>query len=63
MANEKEEKTISVAKNPKPKAGIVDLYKKVEVTTTAKAPFHKAGEKISVSPVLAAKMKANGWAE
>lgn len=46
-----------------PKVGAVDLTKRVKVTPTATAPFHKEGEEIEVSPVLAEKMKKNGWAK
>ncbi len=50
-------------KNPIPATGIVDLTKTVEVTTTDKAPYHEANEKIQVAPAVAEKMKANGWAK
>jgi hypothetical protein len=46
-----------------PKAGPVDLTKKVKVTTTDTAPYHKASVEIEVSPALAEKMKKNGWAK
>lgn len=46
-----------------PKEGPVDLTKRVEVTTTDKAPYHKANEKVMVTPTVAEKMKKNGWAK
>lgn len=46
-----------------PKEGPVDLTKQVEITATDKAPFHKEGQKELVSPVIAEKMKLNGWAK
>jgi hypothetical protein len=46
-----------------PKEGAVDLTKRVEVTTTDKAPYHKANQKIMVTPVVAEKMKKNNWAK
>lgn len=66
MANEKEkdqDKTVGLAKNPKPKPGIIDLYKKVKLVATAKAPHHKEGAKIECSKTVADKMLANGWAK
>lgn len=46
-----------------PKEGPVDLTKRVEVTTTDKAPYHKANQKVMVTPIVAEKMKKNGWAK
>lgn len=46
-----------------PKEGPFDLTKKVEVTPTDKAPFHKAGDPVMVAPLVAEKMKLNGWAK
>lgn len=50
-------------KNPMPAQGAVDLTQTVEVTTTKDAPYHGENEKIKVAPLVAEKMKANGWAK
>jgi len=44
-----------------PKEGPVDLTKRVKVTTTDSAPYHKGGTEIEVAPLVAEKMKKNGW--
>jgi len=46
-----------------PKEGPIDLTKRVKVTTTDTAPYHKAGIQVEVSPLVAEKMKKNGWAK
>lgn len=46
-----------------PKEEVIDISKRVKVTTTAKAPYHKADQEIEVAPAVADKMKANGWAK
>lgn len=48
---------------PKIKEGPFDITKKVKVTATDKAPFHKEGQSIEVAPLVAEKMKLNGWAK
>jgi len=64
MADNKIDKEVAKEiKNPMPAPGIVDLTKTVEVTTTKDAPYHEDGEKIHVAPLVAEKMKANGWAK
>lgn len=46
-----------------PEEGAFDILKRISVTTTGTAPYHKAGQKLEVSQAVADKMKANGWAE
>ncbi len=43
-----------------PKEGPIDLNKKIKVKVQG-SPYHKEGEEIECSPVLAEKMEANGW--
>lgn len=45
-----------------PKAGTVDLTSRVKMVST-KHPFRNEGEQFEVSPVVAEKFKANGWAK
>jgi hypothetical protein len=63
MAKQEEKQITEPVVNPTPKEGPVDLTKRVEVTTTDKAPFHKKDTKLRVAPAVADKMKANGWAK
>lgn len=63
MAEEKEKGTGNKVEQVKPKEGVIDITKRVKVTTTSKAPYHKVDQELEVSPVLAEKMKANGWAK
>jgi len=44
-----------------PKAGKVDLTKRVKVEFNGSAPYHKDGEVSKMSPQVAAKVEANGW--
>lgn len=56
--------TVGTVKNVIPKEGIVDLRKRVDLTTTELHPTRrKAGIKISVAPAVAEKFKLNGWAK
>lgn len=45
------------------KERIVDITTRIELVTTKDAPYHKEGEKISVSPVVAEIMLKNKWAK
>ena len=50
----------------KAKGLIVDLTQGVKVKITEKAPYHKhlkPGTEITVAPLVAEKMKINGWAK
>lgn len=49
-------------KTPTPKAGVVDLTRRVKLTTTDKHPYHKVDTEVNVAPAVAEKYKANGWA-
>jgi len=44
-----------------PEEKVIDISQRVDVEATGTAPYHKEGAKFSVSPVLAEKMRANGW--
>ena len=55
--------TGAVIKNPIPKSGIIDVTKRMKLTTTEKHPFHKAGTEVNVAPAVADKYAANGWAK
>lgn len=46
-----------------PKAGTVDLSKRVKVKATNTHPFRAEGEEMNISPVLAEHFKLNGWAK
>lgn len=52
-----------VIENVIPKSGPVDLTKRVKVVATKDAPFHKEGQEYEVAPVVAEKMRKNGWAK
>lgn len=46
-----------------PEEGAINISLREEATATGLAPYHKEGDKVSGSPAMIAKMKANGWAK
>jgi hypothetical protein len=42
---------------------IIDTTKRVEVVATKEAPYHKEGQKVLCSELVAAKMVKKGWAK
>jgi len=44
-----------------PEAAVIDITVRESGIATGNSPYHKEGDKVSGSPQLIAKMKANNW--